>query len=94
MNIAELRRLLDAGHSYESAARRLGIAPGLAYMLATGVPADGSDDPHPDERAVRPAPLSSSQRLVNPAQQNPTRKPFVLAWVKRRAARDLTGRDA
>ena len=31
---------------------------------------------------------------VGPTRQNPTRKPFVLDWVKRRAARDLTGRDA
>jgi hypothetical protein len=93
MDTTELRALLDAGYSYESVARRLRIAPGLVYMLATGAPADGSDDPHPDEQVGRAARLSSPQRLVNPAQHNPTRKPFVLDWVKRRAARDLTARD-
>ena len=91
MQIDELRTLLDAGHSYESAARQLRIAPGLAYMLATGVPADGSDDPRPDERTGRA--VSSPQQLVNPAHHDPTRKPFVVDWVKRRAATDLTGND-
>jgi hypothetical protein len=38
----QVRMLLDGGHSYETAARELGIPAGLAFMLATGRPADGS----------------------------------------------------
>jgi hypothetical protein len=37
--------LLEGGHDYESAARELGISPGLAYMIATGKPA-GAGDQH------------------------------------------------
>ena len=34
---------LGDGTDYDEAARRLGIHPGLAYLIATGLPADGSD---------------------------------------------------
>src|ERR1700758_749970 len=35
--------LVEEGHSYEEAGLRLGVPPGLAYLTATGVPADSSD---------------------------------------------------
>lgn len=89
----QVRALLDAGHSYETSARELGISPGLAYMLATGVPADFSDDLHSGERAGRAELADSSQRLVNPHQHNPLRNPVVIDWIKRRAATELTRRD-
>jgi hypothetical protein len=89
----QVRALLDAGRSYETAARELGIAPGLAYMLATGVPADFSDDLHPGERDGRPELADSSQRLVNAHQHNPQHNPIVIDWIKRRAAAELTGGD-
>jgi hypothetical protein len=41
----QVEELLGAGHSYETAARELGIAPGLARMIATGRPGDGVDVP-------------------------------------------------
>jgi hypothetical protein len=41
----QVEELLDRGHSYEAAARELGIAPGLARMIATGRPGDGIDVP-------------------------------------------------
>jgi hypothetical protein len=88
-----VRALRDAGRGYESIGRELGISPGLAYMLATGVPADFSDDLHPAERADRPELADSAQRLVNPHQHNPERSPIVVDWIRRRAAAELTGGD-
>lgn len=72
---AQVRGLLDGGHDYESVARELGIPPGLAYMIATGRPAD--DDAAP------------VQELFEPPAHNPTRNDAVLAWVKARAGREL-----
>jgi hypothetical protein len=43
----EVKALLDQGHSYEMAGRALGIPAGLAYMIATGLPAEGSDSVSP-----------------------------------------------
>ena len=62
-------------------------------MLATGVPADFSDDLHSGERAGRSELAHSSQRLVNPRQPKPGRNPIVVDWVKRRAATQLSRRD-
>jgi hypothetical protein len=89
----QVRSRLNAGRSYETIARELGIAPGLAYMLATGVPADFSDDLHPGERDGRAELADSSQRLVNPHQHNPQRNPIVVEWIQRRAATELTKSD-
>jgi hypothetical protein len=88
-----VRSLLDAGRGYQSIGRELGISPGLAYMLATGVPADSSDDLHPGERIGRPELADSPQRLVNPHQHNPDRNPIVVDWIRRRAAAELTDSD-
>jgi hypothetical protein len=89
----QVRASMDAGRSYETVARELGIAPGLAYMLATGVPADFSDDLHPGDQDGRAELAGSSQRLVNPHQHNPQRNPAVIAWIKHRAATGLTKSD-
>ncbi len=83
----EVRGLLDEGYSYRSAAQRLGIAPGEAYLIATGRPADGSDgrwfSGPPDDGEPSP------QRLVGPPPVNPTRSPVVERWIRERAAREL-----
>jgi hypothetical protein len=89
----QVRVLLDGGRSYETVARELRISPGLVYMLATGVPADFSDDQHPGERDGRSELADSSQQLVNPHQHNPQRNPVVVEWIKRRAAAELTATD-
>jgi hypothetical protein len=86
---AQVLELLDQGHTYETAARELRIPAGQAYMIATGLPADGSDAPSPEELAERPVLPGSSQQLVNPPPFNPTRKQHVIDWVRRRAERDL-----
>ena len=96
--LAALRRR----KTYEDAAADLGIPAGQAYMVATGVPADGSDagEEVPEEAdrpgpAPRPGAISgSTQHLVNPPASNPTRQEHVLEWVARRAAVDRQMRSA
>jgi hypothetical protein len=72
---AQVRKLIDSGMTHEMAARQLGIAPGLAYMIDTGRPAD-------DDR-------SPAQDLFEPPHVNPTRNQTVDDWVKACARRDL-----
>ena len=86
---AQVLALLDKGESFQTVARVLRVPPGQAYMIATGVPADGSDTPHPDELRGKPVATGSTQGLVNPPADNPTRDATVVAWAKARAARDL-----
>jgi hypothetical protein len=88
---AQVKQLLEQGHSYETAARDLRIPPGQAFMIATGLPADGSDAPAPEELAAKPVLPGSSQQLANPPAFNPTRNEHVLEWVSQRAARELKG---
>jgi hypothetical protein len=86
---AQVMGLVEDGASYEEAAARLGIPPGQAYLIATGLPADGSVALSPEDR-VRPGALpESTQHLSNPPQVNPTVKPEVLAWMRERATREL-----
>lgn len=82
--------LLGEGHTYETAGRQLHVSPGQAFMIATGVAADGSDSVPPGELEQRPVLSGSSQHLVNPPPFNPTRDDRILAWVKERARRELT----
>jgi hypothetical protein len=83
---AQVQRLLDEDHDFGTAAARLGITPGEAYLLATGRPADGSDSRYFSDPRQLP---SSPQRLVGPPPVNPSRHPIVDAWVRERARRDL-----
>ena len=92
--VEQVRALLADGRGYESAARALSISPGLAYMLATGVPADGSESPRPQERVGRAAPESGAQLLINRPEVSPTQKSFVTDWMCERATRELTTPDA
>ena len=46
MTRRDVLTLVETGMAYEDVGRRLGIHPGLAYMIATGLPADGSDAAH------------------------------------------------
>ena len=89
----QVRRLLDDGLDYQAASEKLGIPPGQAYLIATGVPADGSDTV-PEEEARRPGFLPSSQHLANPLHENPTAKESVAAWLRARVASDEQMRTA
>lgn len=73
----QVRELLGGGLGYETAAHQLGIPAGEAYMIATGVPADGSDTIPDQEMARRDDLLPSSQHLANPPHENPTSKKSV-----------------
>ena len=90
---AQVLQLVEQGNSYEQAAAALGIPPGKAYLVATGLPADGSPA-LTDEDFARPGAIrGSTQALANPPHHNPTVKPEILAWVRQRAARELTTHD-
>ncbi len=86
--------LVDQGLDYHEISRRTGISAGAAYLIATGMPADGGDS-YTQEMRERPGAFRSrSQVLVHPAERNPTTNPEVLAWVKERAATDAQMRRA
>lgn len=75
---------------YELAARKLGIPPGQAYLIATGMPADGSDAYRATEMD-RPGVLSgSTQQLVHhhPEAVGPDDQTEVHRWIERRVAAD------
>jgi len=81
-------QLVEAGLSYDEIGHRLGIHPGLAYFLATGLPADGSDAPSASARD-RVGFLKTSQHLSNPeTAENPTSSSSVRQWIKQRVAAD------
>jgi hypothetical protein len=85
----QVLRLLDAGLTYEQVGQRLAISPGLAYMIATGLPADGGDAVTARERNRPGYVAGSTQHLANLAQpRNPTGKPDVAEWIKQRVASD------
>jgi hypothetical protein len=86
--------LVRDGVSYEEIGQRLGIRPGLAYLVATGLSADGSDAPSAQAHE-RPGFLGTSQRLANPQPaENPTSKESVITWIKRRVAADRQMQEA
>ena len=79
---AAVLRLVRAGRTYPEIGRELGIPPGLAYLIATGTPADSSDATGIEREGALP---SHAQRLVNPREVSITRRPDVQAWARRRA---------
>lgn len=94
--------LYQTSRDYDEVGRALGIWPGQAYLVATGLPADGGDS-FPPDALERPGALSTStQHLVyrDVAAENPTTKEHVHHWIKGLVARDLPmqraaeGRDA
>ena len=85
----EVLEIVEAGGSYEDAARRLAIHPGVAYMIATGLPADGSDALAAEDRE-RPGYIkTSTQHLANPAPvHNPAHHDEVQRWISKRVDAD------
>lgn len=84
----QVRALLGDGLDYATAGRRLGIPAGQAYLIATGVPADGSDTIPDQELARRGNLLPSSQHLANPPHENPASQEAVRGWLTARVASD------
>lgn len=90
----QVLRLLRSGLDYPAVGERLGVPPGQAYLVATGLPADGSDAMTAAE-ARRPGWLpESTQHLANPPAENPTSKEVVAYWMKARALADAEMRTA
>ena len=86
--------LVSSGLSYPQIGERLGVTPGLAYLIATGLPADGGDAPGPrtDER---PGALpGSTQHLSNPKAIVPQRDERTDSWIRERALADPALRAA
>jgi len=90
----DVLRLVEEGRSYEEIGREFGIPPGQAYLVATGVPADGGDTVTRAQRE-RPGVLPShTQRLVNAREVQPAVRSDVHEWVRRRAWNDPPMRAA
>ena len=86
--------LLEQGLDYHQVAARTGVSAGTAYLIATGMPADGGDS-YTQEMRERPGAFRSrSQLLVHAPEENQTTKPEVLAWVQERVAADVQQRAA
>lgn len=86
--------LVRSGLSYPQIGEQLGVAPGLAYLIATGLPADGGDAPGP-QTDERPGALSTStQHLSNPKSIVPQRDEETEAWIRKRALGDPAQRAA
>ena len=79
----------DDARAYDEAGRRLGISPGLAYLLATGRPADGSGTAA-DAAPPTDAPLlTSPQARPTPPAVTPATDPKVRPWMREQASRHL-----
>lgn len=90
-----MRKLLDQGLDYSSAASELGIPAGQAYLIATGRPADGSDTPSAQEQESSQGKLlAASQNLANPPHRSPTGSTTVRDWIAARVAADEQMRTA
>lgn len=89
----QVRELLDQGLDHAAAGRQLGVPAGLAHLIATGVPADGSDTITEADR-LRTGALRASQRLVQPREVNPTSSETVRSWIGARIAGDDQLRQA
>jgi hypothetical protein len=75
--------LVERGLDYREVAARLGIGPGLAYLIATGTSVTNG------ETHDRPENLpAAGQDLTFPPAHNPTRRPEVWTWVANRARAD------
>ncbi|MFE0764192.1 hemerythrin domain-containing protein [Streptomyces smyrnaeus] len=91
----QLLPMVRDGSSYEEIGRRFGIPAGQAYMIVTGLSADGSDVLEADALAGREGLLEgSSQPLANPPTKVPTRDEETEAWLRRRAGADAPMRAA
>jgi hypothetical protein len=83
----EVMLRLRAGESVEELGHELGVSPALVFMIATGLPADGSDTLGPDELANDLVP-TTTQHLVGTPLAHPTHKDATREWARRRAAAD------
>lgn len=79
----------QASGSWEETGGRLGLPPGLAYLVATGRPADAGQALSLAEREALGDHVGPTQQLVNPPGHNPTSTDEVHRWLRGRAGREL-----
>lgn len=90
----EVLALIGEGESYASVARRLGIPPGQAYLVATGLPADGSDSLSPEDRTRPGIRFGSVQEMVNPRREPDSKPAVAMTWLRGRADSDAVMQEA
>ncbi|MBO0714835.1 MAG: hemerythrin domain-containing protein [Acidimicrobiales bacterium] len=84
---------LRESDDYLQAAASLGIPPGQAYLIATGLPADGSGGLAPEDRS-REGFLPDSNRLLYGAPDGPARSRTTMSFVLDRVEADRPMREA
>lgn len=87
-------RRLESGGSYEDVARDLGISAGKAYMIATGLPADGSDSLASEDYKRPGARFGGTQALLGVPHHNPTERERIDEFVQTRVQADAQMRRA
>ncbi|MYX31176.1 hypothetical protein GTY75_31920 [Streptomyces sp. SID8381] len=85
---SQVRRLLADGLGYEEAGRRLGVPAGQAFLIATGLPADGGGALTTAEQHRPGMPGRSTQHLAGPPAVNPTSDDATRHWLRLRAVAD------
>lgn len=90
-SILELVRL---GKPYEEIAKDVGIPAGLAYLIATGLPADGGDVPSAEDLQREGVVPGSTQHLANPSTELPKHKDSTEEWMRGRARADSSMQEA
>ena len=80
------------GVDYPEIGRRLGVPAGQAFLIHTGMPADGHRST--DRPTGRPDVPTDAQDLTNPPHENPTSRDTVHAWIAGRVAADEQMRRA
>lgn len=90
----QVQALVREGLDYQQIAARIGTTPGLAYLIGTGLSADGADAPSAQAHD-RPGFLGTSQHLANPEPaENVTSRETVRRWVHDRVDADPAMRAA
>ncbi|MBO0849762.1 MAG: hypothetical protein J2P20_09900 [Pseudonocardia sp.] len=89
----QVNELVRQGLGYAEIGRRLNTPPGLAYLIGTGMPVDGSDT-YTEAQRERTGALSSAQHLLGVTADNPSRKQVVLDWIRARVRDDEPMRRA
>ncbi|MEU6095100.1 hypothetical protein [Streptomyces sp. NPDC047079] len=79
---SQVLRLLADGLDYEEAGRRLGVPAGQAFLIATGLPADGGDALTAQEQHRPGMTRKSTQHLSHPQASNPAAKEAVHQWLE------------
>lgn len=92
----QVQQVLQATGDYSAAAEVLAISAGQAYLIATGLPADGSDGVPQDPTGRAGVLEGSTQHLVyrHLVAHNPTAEHKVHDWLKGLAAKDAPMRAA